>query len=70
MKFDSGIGKKYKLSIEQAFETILDLGNDHHREPLADPIGRASDYSPWAIALREYLMTIALHAGKPAASPG
>jgi hypothetical protein len=32
MKFDSGIGKKYKLSIEQAFETILDLGNDHHRE--------------------------------------
>lgn len=32
MKFDNGISKKYKRSIEQAFETILEFGNDHHRE--------------------------------------
>lgn len=32
MKFDKGIAKKYRKSIEDAFETILDRGNDLQRE--------------------------------------
>lgn len=32
MKFDKGIAKKYRQSIEDAFETILDKGSDFHRE--------------------------------------
>lgn len=32
MKFESGIAKKYRKSIEDAFETILDKGNESHRE--------------------------------------
>jgi hypothetical protein len=31
MKFDKGIAKKYRQSIEDAFETILDKGDDFHR---------------------------------------
>lgn len=31
MKFDKGIAKKYRQSIEAAFETILDKGNAAHR---------------------------------------
>ncbi|HLM02743.1 MAG TPA: hypothetical protein VK400_16950 [Pyrinomonadaceae bacterium] len=31
MKFDKGIRKKYRQSIEAAFETILDKGDDFHR---------------------------------------
>lgn len=31
MKFDKGIAKKYRQSIEDAFETILDKGNNAHR---------------------------------------
>jgi hypothetical protein len=31
MKFDKGIAKKYRQSIEDAFQTILDKGNDKHR---------------------------------------
>jgi hypothetical protein len=31
MKFDKGIAKKYRQSIEDAFATILDKGNDFHR---------------------------------------
>lgn len=30
MKFDKGIAKKYRQSIEDAFETILDKGNEKH----------------------------------------
>lgn len=30
MKFDKGIAKKYRQSIEGAFETILDKGNERH----------------------------------------
>src|SRR5829696_4821128 len=32
MKFDKGIKKKYRKSIEDAFATILDKGNFFHRE--------------------------------------
>src|SRR6476620_3202568 len=32
MKFDKGIAKKYRVSIEQAFETIVAKGNDDHRD--------------------------------------
>lgn len=32
MKFDKGIDKKYRRSIEQAFDTILEKGNDAHRD--------------------------------------
>jgi hypothetical protein len=31
MKFDKGIAKKYRQSIDDAFQTILDKGNDEHR---------------------------------------
>lgn len=31
MKFDKGIAKKYRKSIEDAFQTILDKGNDSHK---------------------------------------
>lgn len=31
MKFDKGIGKKYRRSIESAFVTILEKGNNEHR---------------------------------------
>ena len=31
MKFDKGIDKKYRKSVEDAFETILAKGNDFHR---------------------------------------
>ncbi len=31
MKFDKGIAKKYCLSIENAFETILEKGNNEHQ---------------------------------------
>ena len=34
MKFDKGIKRKYRQSIEAAFETILDKGNDAHRRVL------------------------------------
>lgn len=32
MRFDKGIKKKYRRSIEDAFQTILDKGNDFQRE--------------------------------------
>ena len=32
MKFDNGIAKKYRTSIEDAFEAMLEKGNDSHRE--------------------------------------
>ncbi len=32
MKFDKGIAKKYRKSVEDAFETILDQGNDLQRQ--------------------------------------
>ena len=32
MKFDKGIDKKYRQSIEDAFEAMLEKGNDSHRE--------------------------------------
>jgi hypothetical protein len=31
MRFDKGIGKKYRRSIEDAFDVILEKGNDFHR---------------------------------------
>jgi hypothetical protein len=31
MKFDSGIATKYRKSIDDAFQTILDKGDEHHR---------------------------------------
>ncbi|CAN5302702.1 hypothetical protein BH10ACI1_BH10ACI1_02900 [soil metagenome] len=31
MKFDNGISKKYRQSVEEAFQTILEKGNDEHR---------------------------------------
>ena len=31
MKFSRGIPKKYRKSVEDAFETILEHGNDTHR---------------------------------------
>lgn len=32
MRFDRGINKKYRQSIEDAFDTIITKGNDFHRE--------------------------------------
>lgn len=32
MKYDKGIAKKYRRSIEEAFDTILEHGNDAHRD--------------------------------------
>jgi hypothetical protein len=32
VKFDTGIGKKYRGSIEDAFATIMQQGNDEHRQ--------------------------------------
>ena len=32
MRFDKGIAKKYRHSIEQAFESMLEHGNESHRE--------------------------------------
>jgi hypothetical protein len=34
MKFDKGIDKKYRKSIEDAFETIMEKGNQRHRRTL------------------------------------
>ncbi len=34
MKFDNGIDKKYRQSIEDAFETIMDKGNEKHRRTM------------------------------------
>jgi hypothetical protein len=31
MKFDKGIARRYRRSVEEAFQTILDKGDDHHR---------------------------------------
>ena len=31
MRFDQGIAKKYRQSVEEAFQTILDRGNEKHR---------------------------------------
>ena len=31
MRFDRGIEKKYRQSVEDAFATILEKGNDHHK---------------------------------------
>ena len=34
MKFDKGIDKKYRQSIEAAFETIMEKGNARHRRTM------------------------------------
>lgn len=34
MKFDKGIAKKYRQSIEDAFQTILEKGNEKHRRTM------------------------------------
>ncbi len=34
MKFDKGIAKKYRQSIEDAFETIMEKGNARHRQTM------------------------------------
>jgi len=34
MKFDKGIDKKYRRSIEDAFETIMEKGNQRHRRTM------------------------------------
>ena len=34
MKFDRGISKKYRRSVDDAFETILEKGDEHHRSIL------------------------------------
>ena len=39
MKFDRGIDKKYHRSIDAAFQTILDKGDDHHRLVMNEIIG-------------------------------
>src|SRR5438046_1391511 len=36
MKFDTGIAKKYRKSVEDAFQTILEKGDDHHRQVMND----------------------------------
>jgi hypothetical protein len=36
MKFDVGIAGKYRRSVEEAFATILERGNDEHREVLSE----------------------------------
>ncbi len=38
MKFDRGIAKKYRKSVEDAFDTILEKGTDEHREILNEII--------------------------------
>jgi len=38
MKFDKGIDRKYRQSVEDAFQTILDKGNDDHRMVLNEII--------------------------------
>lgn len=35
MKFDKGIDKKYRKSIDDAFDTILDKGDDQHKRVLS-----------------------------------
>lgn len=35
MKFDKGIAKKYRQSVEDAFETILEKGNERHRRVMS-----------------------------------
>jgi hypothetical protein len=39
VKFDRGINKKYRRSIDDAFQTILEKGNEHHRRVLNAIIG-------------------------------
>ena len=39
MKFDKGIDKKYRKSVEDAFQTIIEKGNDFHREVMNDILG-------------------------------
>jgi len=36
MKFDKGIDKKYRTSVEDAFATILEKGNDFHRHIMSE----------------------------------
>ncbi len=38
MKFDQGIAKKYRESVEDAFQTIMEKGDDRHREVMSDII--------------------------------
>ena len=38
MKFDRGIDKKYRQSVEDAFATIIEKGNDFHREMMHEII--------------------------------
>lgn len=38
MKFDRGIDKKYRQSIDDAFATIIEKGNDFHREMMDEII--------------------------------
>src|SRR5678815_4395381 len=38
MKFDKGIDKKYRQSVEDAFQTILEKGSDDHRMVLNEII--------------------------------
>lgn len=36
MRFERGIGKRYRQSIEDAFDTIIRVGNDFHREMMTE----------------------------------
>jgi hypothetical protein len=36
MRFDKGIARKYRKSVEDAFQTILEKGDNHHREVTND----------------------------------
>jgi hypothetical protein len=36
MRFERGIGKRYRRSIEGAFDTIIAVGNDFHREMISE----------------------------------
>ena len=38
MKFEKGIARKYRRSIDRAFQTILDKGDDHHRRVMNEII--------------------------------
>lgn len=38
MKFDTGIQKKYRKSVEHAFQTIVEKGNDQHRRVMNEII--------------------------------
>jgi hypothetical protein len=38
MKFDKGIGKKYRESVENAFTTIIAKGNEFHRHMMNEII--------------------------------